>query len=1093
MARIISEAEGYEKIYEALTHISFTAFDYYSVKQNIVEYLKTYFPESFNDFIESSEFVALIEIFAYVTELMAYRFDVNAHENILEFAKRKDSVLRLAKMLSYKPTRNIPARGLVKIDSITTTEDIFDTDGTNLSGTKIQWNSSTDPRWKERFITIIERILNQPFGTTTEQDRTTINNIVFERYDLNVTTPQYSVIPIQVSYNNKSTTFEIVPCEFNGSNIQEVRPSLERQLNVLYASDGRGDQSLMTGFFMYIKNGTLHKLTKTFDGVIPNQVVVIEEPNINEFDVWVNNVDPVTGLIEDDGSNSFFKSGLWEPVETSLAQNIIFNTLPTRKKYEIETLEDDKIKIIFGDGKFSDIPSGTFDIWYRTSEGTDDVIPKNAILGKTISIDYVDSQGKKQTVTFEVSLVSALQNSSSSESIDHIRRVAPSVYSTQNRMVSGKDYSSYLMQDSSVLKLTAVNRTFVGDTNKRFRDNSGVYGDVQIYGDDLSLFIDRKNTTVEITDTFVTNEQLIDNYIEPLLATYHHYVRIKNEFPNALFRTTFTTAEKQQLLSLLNSLTGSYLVKIDYVYNGTDYQYVSSVITTEFDLEQESFLLIDRSVTTNKITVTHYGSVICAESINTNFLVINDDIDTIDFNTLERVSDNVTVLKANVSTVPNKLFEKPFVFKHLTNSRYEEGELVGLHNPKRMIVVPEDVTSDGFPDNVTLDGLKDSSFSIPSPSQRTVVELPFYFLPSDVEYVVHDNVTQNQPIWHTDGFYISSISTNSINIVGDVKKYFSEGTTAEVRNVADGANAGNVIIDKVYTVEVNSNVETVIEIDTSGVSSTLTSLVPTATEQYGVVVPLNRVTNKIIIDDVTSTDDIKIRVKTYSYFEKDKKGHYKLIENTERNIVDYVNVSRSITRLPGTPLYNFSWTHKVDRFEVVDPSTTNIVDLILITKSYYNAIVDWVKGVVDNKPTPPSQFELTNSYQTLLDSKMISDTVIPRSGKFKILFGKKAVPELQGTIVVVKSKNTNLTDNEIKTRIIKYIDEYFDINRWDFGQTFYYSNLDGWLQRKMGSDILSTRFEPLDGSDCYFVVQSNADELFLPDVTASDIVLVDSE
>ena len=68
-------------------------------------------------------------MFAYIGELFAYRLDLNAHENFITQAQRKESILRLAKLISYTPTRNLPARGLVKYTSITTTEQIFDSNG----------------------------------------------------------------------------------------------------------------------------------------------------------------------------------------------------------------------------------------------------------------------------------------------------------------------------------------------------------------------------------------------------------------------------------------------------------------------------------------------------------------------------------------------------------------------------------------------------------------------------------------------------------------------------------------------------------------------------------------------------------------------------------------------------------------------------------------------------------------------------------------------------------------------------------------------------------------------------------------------------
>src|SRR5271165_6081583 len=115
MARLVNAAESYQAIYTAFGTVNFSAFDYNTVKQSLLAYVQLYFPEDFNDYIESSEFIAILELFCYICELLAYRNDLNAHENLMPTAERKESVLRLASLISYTPTRNLAARGLVKM------------------------------------------------------------------------------------------------------------------------------------------------------------------------------------------------------------------------------------------------------------------------------------------------------------------------------------------------------------------------------------------------------------------------------------------------------------------------------------------------------------------------------------------------------------------------------------------------------------------------------------------------------------------------------------------------------------------------------------------------------------------------------------------------------------------------------------------------------------------------------------------------------------------------------------------------------------------------------------------------------------------
>jgi hypothetical protein len=167
MSREISRAESWERAYEAFQDINFSAFDFNSVKQSLLDYIKLYFPEQFNDFIESSEFIAIIESFAYISELLAYRIDMNTHENFISVAQRKQSVLRLAKLVSYNASRNMPARGLVKINSVTTTESVFDSRSQNLANQKINWNDTNNADWKEQFLLVMNQIMEQDFGSVS--------------------------------------------------------------------------------------------------------------------------------------------------------------------------------------------------------------------------------------------------------------------------------------------------------------------------------------------------------------------------------------------------------------------------------------------------------------------------------------------------------------------------------------------------------------------------------------------------------------------------------------------------------------------------------------------------------------------------------------------------------------------------------------------------------------------------------------------------------------------------------------------------------------------------------------------------------------
>ena len=107
------------------------------------------------DKIEAEVTLALLDLIAYIAQSLSFRVDLNARENFLETAERRDSILRLARLIYYNAKRNQPATGLLKIDSVSTTQDVLDSTGTNLSNQTIIWNDSANSNYREQFISIL--------------------------------------------------------------------------------------------------------------------------------------------------------------------------------------------------------------------------------------------------------------------------------------------------------------------------------------------------------------------------------------------------------------------------------------------------------------------------------------------------------------------------------------------------------------------------------------------------------------------------------------------------------------------------------------------------------------------------------------------------------------------------------------------------------------------------------------------------------------------------------------------------------------------------------------------------------------------------
>ena len=159
-------AEDWTKLYQTFRNADFQSYDYETLRKSMIDYLRLYYPEDFNDFIESSEFIALIDLVAFLGQSLAFRGDLNARENFMDTAQRRDSILKLAKLISYNPKRNIPSSGFLKVDSVSTTETVYDSNGINLAGLVISWADSANDNWLEQFTAVINAglISNQMVG-----------------------------------------------------------------------------------------------------------------------------------------------------------------------------------------------------------------------------------------------------------------------------------------------------------------------------------------------------------------------------------------------------------------------------------------------------------------------------------------------------------------------------------------------------------------------------------------------------------------------------------------------------------------------------------------------------------------------------------------------------------------------------------------------------------------------------------------------------------------------------------------------------------------------------------------------------------------
>ena len=167
----------------------------------------------------------------------AFRTDLNSRENFLDTADRRDSIIRLAKLINYRSKRNVPARGILKITKVQTTEPIEDSNGNELSNTSITWNDPTNADWYDQWLTICNSMFNSTnqFGNPTSKK--TVGNVPTEIYNVNSQTDTSVVKPFSVDIDGQNTKLEVVKAKFNNDNfIEEKDPDQTDAFTILYCN-----------------------------------------------------------------------------------------------------------------------------------------------------------------------------------------------------------------------------------------------------------------------------------------------------------------------------------------------------------------------------------------------------------------------------------------------------------------------------------------------------------------------------------------------------------------------------------------------------------------------------------------------------------------------------------------------------------------------------------------------------------------------------------------------------------------------------------------------------------------------------------------
>lgn len=95
-------------------NIKYINKDFNEFKASLIDYTKTYFPTTYNDFSPASPGMMFIEMASYVGDVLSFYLDNQVQENYLQFARQSNNLFELAYMFGYKP--NVTGVAITTID-----------------------------------------------------------------------------------------------------------------------------------------------------------------------------------------------------------------------------------------------------------------------------------------------------------------------------------------------------------------------------------------------------------------------------------------------------------------------------------------------------------------------------------------------------------------------------------------------------------------------------------------------------------------------------------------------------------------------------------------------------------------------------------------------------------------------------------------------------------------------------------------------------------------------------------------------------------------------------------------------------------------
>jgi hypothetical protein len=421
--------------------VKYLSKNFAEYRQNLIEFARTYYPNTYTDFNETSPGMMFIEMAAYVGDVLSFYIDNQFKENLLLFAKERRNIISISQAFGYKPRLTSPATVDAKIyQMVPALGASFNYEPDKRFFLKVTTNSkfSSDTTPPKTFTSIDDVDFSDPAGRELR---------ILSRDANNAPTMYVASKKIKlVAANTKTITFGFgAPQKFTKVEIPD-----SDFISIVDVEDSDGNRWYEVDYLgqdLVIEERNV--VTRNSDGFFSEEALVTGSLSPSKLAIFRKKPRRfVTRLNEDLKAEIWFGSGVGDVDESIVTLN---STQIANSKYDqrVANKAIDPTDFINSD-TFGLAPSNTtLTVTYLVGGGVESNVPSNTITKVDLinvanrPTDYAPAeQNLYAQVLSSITILNEepARGGGGIQTIEEIRQNALAFFNAQNRVVTDKDY-----------------------------------------------------------------------------------------------------------------------------------------------------------------------------------------------------------------------------------------------------------------------------------------------------------------------------------------------------------------------------------------------------------------------------------------------------------------------------------------------------------------------------------------------------------------------------------------------------------------------------------------------------------------------------